>query len=813
MAIDIKTLFQSFKNKIGEKLNALNTRINELPQAGGISNDAGQSLSQGSDSLPFYKAMTDAEVKAANERNANTNPFTDALKATVEGFTGDLSNKADLDPLTGKLEVSQIPKYSITDVIKPIETTLADFITNVNSYVFDIGDVIIIDGVALTHYLYDGEDRSLTSSYNEINPSVTADWGSLSGIPAKINDLSGTNTGDQDLSGLATVVYTDSQDTATLQAAKDYADTLDHDNVDHTYTTITLMLADQNSQLTDDVIKVTDASEDANVGAGKAYYFYDGTIAGTIEDYTLLTKKELDALTSAKIIAALGITPANAADLLTPVPLNAVFTDTVYDDTAVNDAIYRSDYEDIPADYGFYLTDIANDYSNALAKLDATFNGKIAVVKKVDGSHKFIKRVSFTELDPTKADLSFRAFDFGAEKPAAYGMRIVNLSLETTVDGIEIWSGGAWGSMGAAASGVNVTIFLNRRLLPTTSGGTATTRTIKPLANTSQHTLIAADFTDFILQFTANANEEISIILNAGVAPLNGELQMISTGNNKLAPSLTGVTGTYPEQTNPKTILKGWLGGIVTATDVISFNGSLESTATGGSGEMNVQPDWNVTDNTSDAFILNKPIPTVYSPFTNTVDGLVPAPNVAGTTTYPVTLDTPTEGQVFTEGDPINLTATVTETVTATVREKLTNEGWVADIGVPRPVKIITENTYTLILSDKSKMLMFTGISPFVTINQNIFLGGEEIICSFGGTGDLTFTVWDGTNGFVALDTVEGKLPRIKEGGSFRIIFQNPYPAYLSGDLVQEYGIRQSPNGTLYKISVSDAGVEVITAL
>lgn len=84
---------------------------------------------------------------------------------------------------------------------------------------------------------------------------------------------------------------------------------------------------------------------------------------------------------------------------------------------------------------------------------------------------------------------------------------------------------------------------------------------------------------------------------------------------------------------------------------------------------MNVQPDWNVTDNTSDAFILNKPIPTVYSPFTNTVDGLVPAPNVAGTTTYPVTLDTPTEGQVFTEGDPINLTATVTETVTATVRK------------------------------------------------------------------------------------------------------------------------------------------------
>ncbi len=180
----------------------------------------------------------------------------------------------------------------------------------------------------------------------------------------------------------------------------------------------------------------------------------------------------------------------------------------------------------------------------------------------------------------------------------------------------------------------------------------ANKRTIKPLPNTTTYTLIEADFTDFILEFTANASEEISIVLNEGVAPLNGELQMISTGNNKLVPSLTGVTATYPEQTNPKTILKGWLGGIVTATDTISFNGSLESTATGG-GIADAPSDGTPYSRQDAAWVAATG--TTYNPFTNTVDGLVPAPNVGGTT-YTVDITSPAEGATVTEGQVTSVT-------------------------------------------------------------------------------------------------------------------------------------------------------------
>ncbi len=292
------------------------------------------------------------------------------------------------------------------------------------------------------------------------------------------------------------------------------------------------------------------------------------------------------------------------------------------------------------------------------------------------------------------------------------------------------------------------------------SGASATKRTIKTLANTTQYTLIAADFTDFILNFTANANEEISIILNAGVAPLDGELQMISTGNNKLVPSLTGVTATYPEQTNPKTILKGWLGGIVTATDTISFNGSLESTATSGdnygsrplkgitetsytlvagdetkyltfttdapttitipdnlfgnyvtllgnaagevtfvsgAGIMNVIPPtgYSPVIKKGGSFIVKanqtgvagyltgtfKDGGTTYAPFTNTVDGLVPAPNVGGTT-YTVDITSPTEGATVTEGQVTSVTIDLPAGVVSTAEKFLKDDGWVDPIQI-----------------------------------------------------------------------------------------------------------------------------------
>lgn len=155
-------------------------------------------------------------------------------------------------------------------------------------------------------------------------------------------------------------------------------------------------------------------------------------------------------VTAATIAAALAYTPADAADVV-----------------ELNNSIYRIAYEDVPSDYGYYLSGVANDYSNILALLDSVTNGKQAVIKRADGFYRYVKRVTFTDFEPQNTDVTFRVFDWNLEKPAADGIRITNLSFETTVDGIEIWSGdGSQGSMGAAASGVDVTMFLHRRKLP-----------------------------------------------------------------------------------------------------------------------------------------------------------------------------------------------------------------------------------------------------------------------------------------------------------------------------------------------------------
>lgn len=297
----LKETFDLYNAKVIEKFNALKGLIDSAAGWVGLSPNAGQSLTTDLEGKVYFKERTPEEIASAYEGLTTVERFTTTQKTNLENLQSELNNKADLDPATGKLVLSQIPKYSITDVIKPTENTLAAFITNVNNYLFDIGDVIIIESVpdvngdtTFTHYLYDGEDRSLEASYNEINPATVAtiDWASITSKPVPVTNLSGTNTGDQDLSGLETTVNVDSKDAITLQAAKDYADSL-RNIVDATYADIPALIADQNAQQEDFIYEVL------NTGDGtKGYYFYNGTIAGTIEDYTSLTSAEVQELTA-----------------------------------------------------------------------------------------------------------------------------------------------------------------------------------------------------------------------------------------------------------------------------------------------------------------------------------------------------------------------------------------------------------------------------------------------------------------------------------------------------------------------------------
>jgi hypothetical protein len=70
----------------------------------------------------------------------------------------------------GKIPSSQLPNLAITDVIVATETSLSGFITNMENYRFEQGDVIIItntDG-SKANYLFKGGDKTQETNYSKI---------------------------------------------------------------------------------------------------------------------------------------------------------------------------------------------------------------------------------------------------------------------------------------------------------------------------------------------------------------------------------------------------------------------------------------------------------------------------------------------------------------------------------------------------------------------------------------------------------------------------------------------------------------------
>ena len=76
----------------------------------------------------------------------------------------------------GKLKTDQIPDLAITDVVTPTETTIEAFVANNDNYTYQQGDVIVIDDGSgdVTHNMYKGGDKSLVTSYSEINATEFA---------------------------------------------------------------------------------------------------------------------------------------------------------------------------------------------------------------------------------------------------------------------------------------------------------------------------------------------------------------------------------------------------------------------------------------------------------------------------------------------------------------------------------------------------------------------------------------------------------------------------------------------------------------
>jgi len=353
-------------------------------------------------------------------------------------------------------------------------------------------------------------------------------------------------------------------------------------------------------------------------------------------------------------------------------------------------------------------------------------------------------------------------------------------------------------------------------------------RTRKEVSNTTQYTLIGADYTDFYLDFTADLGQTIDLNINTGIIPANGQAQIISSGNNFIVPTAgAGITFITPPQTNLKTVGKGsWLGIIETATaDSLSINGSLESTAAGG-GEMNVQPDWNITDNTLDSFIQNKPtIPAAEIVFTNTVDGLVPAPNASGTTTYSGVITSPAQGFIITEGVLFTVTASEASSVGTETRQKLVNESpfWVDD-AYHKVVNIDTQNLTTYDLLENSKiptLYIFnnSGSSGGVLVTIKEGTTCPHIFISGRGFSDSTLSIDFGTN-------ITGFLPdnstnKVNVNGTIELLLKDSFvfegtaiSDYIyKGDFIKLFEIFESPNGTLYQVGVDDTGARTSTTI
>lgn len=76
--------FQSFSDKVSEKLNDLKQELGEISPWKGLSPNTGNSLTEDAEGKIFYKEPTAAEMKTALENLENTNFLSDADALNID---------------------------------------------------------------------------------------------------------------------------------------------------------------------------------------------------------------------------------------------------------------------------------------------------------------------------------------------------------------------------------------------------------------------------------------------------------------------------------------------------------------------------------------------------------------------------------------------------------------------------------------------------------------------------------------------------------------------------------------------------------
>jgi len=137
---------------------------------------------------------------------------------------------------------------------------------------------------------------------------------------------------------------------------------------------------------------------------------------------------------------------------------------------------------------------------------------------------------------------------------------------------------------------------------------------------------------------------------------------------------------------------------------------------------------------------------------------------------------------------------------------------------INRELKLIPiDADYEAILGDENKILMFRGGT--FKIPENIFSEGDTFICgtdtgSTSGITVLTNNILDTTlPGYCLFINADGSTYKLRPSASFKIEIISGSYGYLSGDLIKEYEIFESPNGTLYKVGVDNTGARTSIAL
>jgi hypothetical protein len=202
---------------------------------------------------------------------------------------------------------------------------------------------------------------------------------------------------------------------------------------------------------------------------------------------------------------------------------------------------------------------------------------------------------------------------------------------------------------------------------------------------------------------------------------------------------------------------------------------------------------------------------TTYSTFTDTEDGLVPAPNAGGGTTYSASITSPTEGFTATEGQVTTVNVDLPAGVVSSGVEKvLHNDGWKS---ANREEKYIDGNTtpnYTLVADDKNKFLSIRYADVNITIPSGVFSNGD-IIRGYCYTGNVFINSSLGYTDYPLGSTnkcwgyFEIKI------SSTSVTTPNEDAALIYGDFIKDKNYLKSPNGTIWMIEVDDAGVITVT--